>query len=325
MRPHPRASAGAGRASRRPNGWPRPYDVAVALAAATDVSAAGCSPVQLEPGSRRRSLRRWRLWLFDDPIVRHPRSRPAPPPFRRRRRPSPLRAVQALGQACCVPAVAAPSCRPPLASPCALRLRPDLPVPVTADSGWAGISRPRAASSIAPNETLTLEPGTGVRLPRFAARRTSRRLTRIVGMGWRQAAKTYYLASRKDYEVFRRPPDIGQIRPAGTCSCRCGDRENVDARGRSQRRRRHQSCSGRRGVVGPRRCRPGCSRPAPGRRQPRDLELTRYAVLDRLAGPYAFTLLVVPPRSPRVRGPPFGCCLLFRRWARRGDPHAAGS
>jgi hypothetical protein len=99
-------------------------------------------------------------------------------------------------------------------------MRPELPVPVAADTelGRQLATRAAAAFHRAEDETLTLEAEElPAGFPRFATRRERPvTWTRIVRQGAAQAAtKSYYLEGRKDYEGFRGRTDIGQIRTTG--------------------------------------------------------------------------------------------------------------
>jgi hypothetical protein len=178
----------------------------------------------------------WRLWPFDDPIVRTS-------PFT-------ARAARAITAARPVPArsgcVAASGIDAELRTPAAaasgigvaLRgtdARPDVPVIVAVDTelGKQLATRAAAAFHRAEDETLTLEAEElPAGFPRFAARREHPvEWTRIARHGVAQGStRTYYLEGQKTYPGFRGRTDIGEIRTTGYVFIQVsGDRETVDA------------------------------------------------------------------------------------------------
>jgi hypothetical protein len=177
----------------------------------------------------------WRLWLFDDPVVRTS-------PFTART----ARAVTA-GAAPeatpCLPVAGLEGDSAPgaaAAAPIGLALtgtdaRPDLPVAVPVDSELGRALGTRAALAFhrAEDDTLTLEAEElPAGFPRFSARRERPvTWTRIVRQGFAQGTtKTYYLEGQKDYEGFKGRTDIGRIRTTGHVFVRlAADRETVDA------------------------------------------------------------------------------------------------
>jgi hypothetical protein len=183
----------------------------------------------------------WRLWLFDDPMVK------ASPFAARSARP--ITATRTGGSSACgvvsgleagqlaAPRPSAAATAPP---PFGLALRgsdvrPDLPVGATVDTELGGQLAARAAAAFhrAEDETLTLEAEElPAGFPRFAARRERPiTWTRVVRQGVAQApTKTYYLEGRKDYDGFRGRTDIGRIRTTGHVFVQVArDRETVDA------------------------------------------------------------------------------------------------
>ena len=176
----------------------------------------------------------WRVWLFDDPVVK---ASPFAPRAARA-----VTAAAAGGGACLATAgLDAAALASNAASPwIGIALdgsdaRPDVPVDVAPDSdaGKAVGSRAAAVFHRAEDETLTLEAEElPASFPRFAARRERPVLwTRVVRQGVAQgAAKAYYLEGRKDYEGFTGRTDIGRIRTTGYVFIRMtGDRETMDA------------------------------------------------------------------------------------------------
>jgi hypothetical protein len=176
----------------------------------------------------------WRLWPFDDPIVRTS-------PFT-------ARAARAITTG---PASAAAGCLPATGIEAELRTaapaagigiavrgsdaRPDVPVIVSADTelGQQLVAKAAAAFHRAEDETLTLETEElPAGFPRFAVRRERPvEWTRIARHGVAQGStRTYYLEGQKAYPGFRGRTDIGEIRTTGHVFIRiAGDRETVDA------------------------------------------------------------------------------------------------
>jgi hypothetical protein len=229
--------------------------VALALAAATT----GAAPAEVgfavvRPDGRLQPLARlegdnwsplppadaagtWSFWLFEDPLVK------ASPFSVRSARP----VTAAAGTAACLPVSgldAATMQRAPASatvpSPLGIALRgsdirPDLPVPIAADSELGRQLAMRAAAAFhrAEDETLTLEAEElPAGFPRFPERRQRPvTWTLIVRQGLPQGpAKTYYLEGRKDYERFRGRTDICQIRTTGYVFVQMtGNRETIDA------------------------------------------------------------------------------------------------
>jgi hypothetical protein len=177
----------------------------------------------------------WRLWLFDDPVVKtDPFAPRAARPITSAPRASGAACATAAGLDADLAAGAAPDALLGLALS-GTDARPDLPVlvPVDSDLGRSLAAKAAAAFHRAEDETLTLESEELPKgFPRFAARRERPiTWTRIVRQGFAQGqSRTYYLEGRKDYAGFRGLTDIGAIRTTGHVFVRTTpERETVDA------------------------------------------------------------------------------------------------
>jgi hypothetical protein len=175
----------------------------------------------------------WRVWLFDDPVIKaSPFAPRSPRTVTAAVGGGPCLATTGLDAAALASNAGAPWIGVALSGSDA---RPDVPTVIAPDSEAAKPMIARAAPVFhrAEDETLTLEAEElPAGFPRFAARRERPvTWTRIVRQGVAQgAAKAYYLEGHKDYEGFTGRTDIGRIRTTGHVFVRMvGARETIDA------------------------------------------------------------------------------------------------
>ena len=175
----------------------------------------------------------WRVWLFDDPVIKAS-------PFAPRSARS-VTAVRGAGGCLATSGLDAAALASNGAAPwigvalSGSEVRPDVPVeiPPGSDAATPIVARAAPVFHRAEDDTLTLEAEelpSG--FPRFAARRERPvTWTRIVRQGVAQgAAKAYYLEGRKDYDGFTGRTDVGRIRTTGHVFVRiAGARETIDA------------------------------------------------------------------------------------------------